>query len=339
IITVNPQSGKYGDTITLIGNGYGSGTTVQIDFGTKQTITTTTSTLNGTFSCTFLVNTQLGNTRIITATDLGTPTLLYATSTFNVSGKIARVFPASGKIGSTVTIEGWGYDGTITVHFGITQTITTYIENQATFSVTFTVDSHPYGSKIITAKDIDTTGQQSSDTSVFIVAGRITLVSPPSGVVGSVVTVMGDGYGTTGTTIRIDFGTTQTITTTLVDNDNGTFSITFIVSTQAYDTRVITAYGPYSNYDTGIFYIRPKITLISPESGVVGASVTVEGVGYGGTTWCRIGFGTCEYVKLYPTPNNQKQTSGNGTFSQYFYVNTQPGGTTIVSLYHQGVFS
>ncbi|MEW6103154.1 MAG: hypothetical protein AB1630_04975, partial [bacterium] len=336
IITVVPLSGKYGDVITVIGNGYSKDGTVTIAFGTSQTIATGFPGPNGTFSTTFIVNTQPGNTRVITARDLEKPTLLFATSTFNVQGKIARVYPASGKVGSEVTVEGWGYDGTITVHFGTSYTIATKVfSDSATFTITFIVDTQSYGLKTITMSDIDNTGLSSWDvmTSAFTIVGKITLVFPSSGVVGSFVTVTGCGYGTN-TTIRIDFGKTQTITTTLSDNLDGTFSTSFIVDTQPYDTRVITAYGPLENFATSLFFIRPKISLVSPPSGIVGTVVTVEGTGYMAGTLTQIGFGTSLPISLYPGPGVNFDSSDAGTFSKAFKVNTQPGGTTVITGRH-----
>ncbi|MEW6104514.1 MAG: right-handed parallel beta-helix repeat-containing protein, partial [bacterium] len=77
-ITVNPTLGLIGTTITIGGVGYASLGDVTINFETTQTITAPL-TINGTFSTTFVVQTQSPGTKLITATDsYGN----YATTTF-----------------------------------------------------------------------------------------------------------------------------------------------------------------------------------------------------------------------------------------------------------------
>ena len=76
------------------------------------------------------------------------------------------------------------------------------------------------------------------------------------------------------TLVSIDFGNTQTITTTIT-SDNGTFSVTFIASTQPYGTTIITAEGCLA---TGVYFIKPKL-ILHPLFGPQGTEVRVEGVG------------------------------------------------------------
>gem|GEM_PF-5049288 len=64
-----PTKGQVGETVTIRGNTSATDTTVSIHFGTHLTITTTMSNTNGTFSTTFIVDTQTTGTKVITATD------------------------------------------------------------------------------------------------------------------------------------------------------------------------------------------------------------------------------------------------------------------------------
>ncbi|MEW6104374.1 MAG: right-handed parallel beta-helix repeat-containing protein, partial [bacterium] len=69
IVLVFPTSGFGGSIVTLQGVGFSSGEQITIDFGTMPTITTAYSSANGTFSTTFVVNTQPPCTKLITARD------------------------------------------------------------------------------------------------------------------------------------------------------------------------------------------------------------------------------------------------------------------------------
>ncbi|MBU1599159.1 T9SS type A sorting domain-containing protein, partial [bacterium] len=68
-ISVSPSSGLAGIPVTIIGSGFCDLKSVTISFGTHQTITTTQSSNNGTFSATFIVDTQTPGTKVITAKD------------------------------------------------------------------------------------------------------------------------------------------------------------------------------------------------------------------------------------------------------------------------------
>ncbi|MEW6104001.1 MAG: right-handed parallel beta-helix repeat-containing protein, partial [bacterium] len=93
ITSLAPSFGLVGTTITVQGMGFATNTLVSIDFGTHPTITTTQSSINGTFSTTFIVSTQSPGTKLITATDsygnLATTTFVLLPPTF------LRVIPQS----------------------------------------------------------------------------------------------------------------------------------------------------------------------------------------------------------------------------------------------------
>ncbi|MEW6104212.1 MAG: hypothetical protein AB1630_10465, partial [bacterium] len=55
--------------MTVQGVGFATNSLISIDFGTHLTITTIQSSINGTFSTTFVVNTQPPCTKLITARD------------------------------------------------------------------------------------------------------------------------------------------------------------------------------------------------------------------------------------------------------------------------------
>ncbi|MEW6102313.1 MAG: right-handed parallel beta-helix repeat-containing protein [bacterium] len=75
-----PTSGGVGEPITIKGNTSATETIISIDFGSKETITTTQVSLLGTFSLSFLVESQTLGTKVITARTNG----FFSTTTFEI---------------------------------------------------------------------------------------------------------------------------------------------------------------------------------------------------------------------------------------------------------------
>ncbi|MDI6752724.1 MAG: IPT/TIG domain-containing protein, partial [bacterium] len=319
-------SGSVGQEVTIKGTGFGSSQNVRIDFGTHQTITTTSATENGTFSATFIADNQSQGTKTITA--LGFFGQQFDTTCFNLTEgmnpQITQITPIEGVVGTVVTVQGSGFAGNsqISIDFGTHQTITiTTSSANGTFSTTFIANTQGYGTKAVTARD----SQGNIANTFFKITSKIVLVKPASGQVGSVVTIEGVGFGPN--QINIDFGTHLSIAQVL-GSWNGTFSATFIVTTQSSGIKLITAKGPSHDIATIIFYLispppSPTITLI-PNQGYVGSMVTVTGVNFAQTSTITIHFGTHPSITT-------ATSSSNGTFSLTFIVNTQPVCTKLIT--------
>ncbi|MBU2462091.1 hypothetical protein KKH65_04360, partial [bacterium] len=244
---LDPPSATVGITVTIQGNGYGSGSLVGIGFGTNQTITTTIASTSGTFSTTFTVDTQPGGSQVITAKDADGN---LQTTVFWIKCKIYLVAPGSGYVEDTITIEASGFMSTelVRIDFGTHQTITTVqmtgINNSnGTFSTTFAISTQKYGNK-----DITVLGQILGNTDVYInavkILSRITVVNPSTTTVGSSVTVEGTGFDYTGVdNVNVYLGapTSETFLGDAVLYNSGTFSEVFTINTKPYGTKVITA--------------------------------------------------------------------------------------------------
>ncbi|MEK7813352.1 MAG: hypothetical protein AAB296_06285, partial [Candidatus Desantisbacteria bacterium] len=321
IIKLQPASGTVETAVTIEGTGFGTGT-VRIDFGTKETITTTIASAKGTFSVTFAVNTQEGGSRTITCYDLVNINNLN-TTVFNIQGEITCGEPYNVGIGSIITVMGRGYKGTVTIDFGTHISITTTIAGtNGTFSTTFEVDQQVYiGTTVMTCTD----DNNSVDTSTFQVSANVQTVLPQSGRVGDEITVTGSGFGSE--TIHIRFGTMATITTTQA-NSSGTFSTTFIINTQTYGTKYVSAYGIDSGKMGGeledYVVILPDIISSVPDKGSVASTVIIEGRGFATGTLI-ISFGTNSTITT-TTVND------NGTFSTFFKIDTQSFGTKVITV-------
>ncbi|MBI4753568.1 hypothetical protein HY793_04265, partial [Candidatus Desantisbacteria bacterium] len=331
IISLAPKTATVQTPVTIIGTGYGSVSTIQIDFGTQMTITTTTSSIHGTFSTTFIVNTQVANTQVITVRDI--TTLIsgaVSTTTFGIQADIIIVNPSSGFVGEVVTVEGrgFGYE-TVRIDFGTHYTITTAIAGiNGTFSVTFRIDTQPAHTTVITATGL--ASEQIATTPIFQIKPRFILLTPTEDIVGNIVTIEGTGYQGS-KTIRISFGSTTTITTT-TSSTNGTFSTTFIINTQPYSSQTITARANNAPYEdsTTVFAIITSRYTSEPKSGNVGNIVSVSGAGYKANEVIHIHFGT--HITITTT-----NASVNGSFSVTFMVSSQVYGTKQISVTGTGI--
>ncbi|MEK9148496.1 MAG: IPT/TIG domain-containing protein, partial [Candidatus Desantisbacteria bacterium] len=298
---------------------------IVIDFGPHYTITTTTASSNGTFSVTFLVSTQTFGSKNITVKAANYQNIP-ANYKYQLNAKVSLVNPNIGPVWTKMTIEGTGFNYVTALDVGL-YFDNIYIDGKAssingtvTFDYTLSANK-PAGTKsIMIASGLLPFPWA---TSTFTVIGQITRVSPASGPPGTIVTVEGTGFGTQNDTIRIDFGSSQTITTGMafLAND-GQFSITFIVNTQGSGTKPITATGYTSNQQdiTTGFTITGAVYRVYPTEGTVSTIVTVEGSGFQGSETVQIDFGNYQTITT-ATPNS------NGTFSITFTVNTQSYGT------------
>ncbi|MEK7812138.1 MAG: hypothetical protein AAB296_00125, partial [Candidatus Desantisbacteria bacterium] len=313
ITLLSPQSGIVGTEVTIEGSGVNSG--IIIDFGTDEIIAFTQSSQNGTFSATFIVSTQLGGTKVITASyfagvdESGNFFFVYATTVFRILPSIISLFPdKAAPFDSVVTIIGSGFsDGLISIHLGKTQTITvSWADENGIFSALFLVDDQLGGTVTITAED----NLSFATTSFYVLP--IIWISPESGPVGTLVTVEGLGYFAFDE-IAIDFGNTLTITTANTESF-GSFLVTFFVDSQPYSSITITARGQ-TGEATAIFFIKPGIILI-PDYGSFGNEITVIGSGYGSTETITISFGQTLTITT-------GTSFSSGTFSITFIVDTQ----------------
>ncbi|MEK7813927.1 MAG: IPT/TIG domain-containing protein, partial [Candidatus Desantisbacteria bacterium] len=334
IVQILPTSGAVGDIISIVGGGFGTQSLLWVDFGTHMTITTTMTSVTGTFSATFIVSTQPVCTKMLTATTVsteGTVSTATALMTPGIFAKIPYIMPNSGPVGQVVTIFGTGQlaNGTVNIGFGTNPTITTAQTNgDGTFCVTFIIDTQPIGTQVVTS--YYGSNWKEIATNLFVITPQITLVTPIEAYVNQPITVWGTGYGN-GETIQIDFGTHYTITT-VTASTNGTFSVTFLVSTQESATKIITATGitsvnwalPERWATTDTFEIRGDIVTVAPITGVVGSVITVWATGYKDIEAVQIDFGT-QMTITTAIP------SSNGTFSVTFMINTQPYGTTRIT--------
>ncbi|MEW6618394.1 MAG: cohesin domain-containing protein [bacterium] len=153
-IIISPIAGTVGSSVTVIGNGFGATEMIMISFGSVVSLTTASTTGNGNFNTTFIVNTQpFGNTTISV---IGLITQERVSERFTILPNIIFVTPTSGTIGSKVTVmgNGFGASSCIRIAFGTTRTIAIGTSNaMGVFQCVFTVNTQPLGTTTIIAFD------------------------------------------------------------------------------------------------------------------------------------------------------------------------------------------
>ncbi|MEK7812773.1 MAG: hypothetical protein AAB296_03350, partial [Candidatus Desantisbacteria bacterium] len=324
ITLVMPTTGTVGQAVTVVGTGYKAAETIRITFGNKITMSTciasspvSANTPCGTFSTIFIINTQPAGTTTIMTTGLSSG--LKVERIFDITCDIYYFSPTTGTVGTPVMVKGTGYGSSesIKINFGNTPSIMTLTtSNQGSWTTVFTINTQVYGIK--TATTIGNTSNEMYNKTFFITQ-RIRSLTPTIGSVGALVEIVSDGYWAS-EPVSIFFGTLPGKVAQPTTNANGWCMATFTVTTQPYGTKTVKANGLTSWLKSQVYYyIQPKISVLSPETGTVGLTVAVEGTGFGSDEQIRVDFGTTISIAL-------ATTSSEGTFATSFVVDEQPTG-------------
>ena len=202
-----------------------------------------------------------------------------ANSAWAAAPTITNFSPASGPIGTTVTITGTNFSTTIasdTVKFhGTTASITSATTTQIVAVV-------PAGTTTGTiAVTVGTAGTATSSSSFTVTTPTITSFTPGSAGIGASVTITGTNYSTTpannivkfnGTQATVTSATaTQLITTVPTGTTTGKITVVVLSSPAATSSATFT------------LLLNPTITSFTPTSGGVGTSVTITGTNFSAT--------------------------------------------------------
>ncbi len=197
---------------------------------------------------------------------------------------ISNISPASGPVGTSVTISGGNFGSSAgTVRFNGTQASATW----GTSTIYATVPSGATTGSV----SVTTAGSQSASGPTFTVTAPasptptpfISNISPASGPVGTSVTISGGNFGSTAGTVKFNgtqasatWGTSTIYATVPSGATTGSVSVT-TAGSQSASGPTFTVTAPASPTPT------PFISGISPASGPVGTSVTISGGNFGST--------------------------------------------------------
>jgi hypothetical protein len=204
--------------------------------------------------------------------------------TYVAAPTVTNLSPAAGPVagGTSVTITGTGFAGTVTVKFGTTAATGVTVVSPTQITATSPAETAATVNVIVTAAG-GTSATATADQFAFMAAPTVTAVSPASGPVAGGTTVTITGTNLAGTTL-VDFGSVAATNVTV--NTAGT-QITATSPAQAAGTVnvVVTAPGGISTAVTAdhFNYVAvPTVTGISPAGGPLagGTSVTITGTGF-----------------------------------------------------------
>jgi hypothetical protein len=270
ILIISPPSGGVGAIVTINGTNFGS------------TQGSSTVTFNGTVATPIVWNGQIvapvptgATTGPVVVTVGGIPS---NGVTFTVTGPvlIAGISPPSGPVGTSVAVTGGGFgltQGSSAVFFNGTQATPT------SWSNTKIVVPVPSGA---------TTGQiflRINGTiywgPVFTVLStpHINTLSPPSGAVGTLVTINGTNFGSAQGASTVTFNGTPATPNSWID----TKIVVPVPNGATTGNVVVTVNGVPSNGVLFTVLLNPHIASLSPTAGGVGTAVTISGTNFGST--------------------------------------------------------
>ena len=282
-LTLKTTGGPPGTKVKGAVSGFGAAETVSLTFPASVAVVTSAITNPaGSATLTFTVPPETNGNYTALAT--GAASGLTAVSSFAVLAGISLT-PASGPVGTSVTVAGGGFGANeaVGIAFGSTTGVATATTDangsftEATFSVPAgTTD----GSYAVTA-----TGATSGVTTSanFTVTPVITL-SPAKGPIGQAVTINGAGFQA-GEFVDIDFGNLGALQylVTATANAAGAFTAGMKVPSELSGPGVytVTATGRSSLATASApFTITGATITLKPSTGPSGTSVTVSGTGF-----------------------------------------------------------
>jgi len=198
-ITVSSSSGIVGHTIEVKGTGFKSNEKdieVTFDGEVAKTNTPIVANTNGSWDATVVIPPISRGTHTIDASGESTAAGDVPGVEFTVGAGIS-IDPISARVGHTITVEGGGFaerETGVQVRFdGVVVTPSNIpVDSDGYWKSSFTVPASAYGSHIVSASGDITT---SAATDIFSTQARILEISPSSGAPGDLVSLTGDGFG------------------------------------------------------------------------------------------------------------------------------------------------
>jgi hypothetical protein len=194
---------------------------------------------------------------------------------FTVTPGISSLSPASGPVGTSVTINGTNFGASqaaSTVSFGGT------LVTPSSWSNTSLVVAAP-NLAAGNANVVVTVNGLASNSAAFGVSPVISNLSLIAGPAGTAITISGTNFGSAQGSSSVTFGGIAS-TPTSWSSTSIAVAVPAGLGPGAANV-VVTVNGAASN--TSFFTVTPKINSLSPTSGTVGTTATIAGSGFGAT--------------------------------------------------------
>ena len=285
VISVSQANLPPGSVVTVTGSYFGADETgITITLDGSPVATGITAGYLGDWSGTFIVPDIAFGNHAIHAYGSMTPASAVPGITLKVSVATLIASQTKGPGGTLVTVSGWGFatnEAGITITFdGNPVTRGIKANSVGTWSGNFIVPASTSGTHSISAYGSITSSSYVPSLSFTVVNATVT-INPASGLVGTLATVTGSGFGAgeTGITLTYDG---QPVIANIKADSLGNWSGNFTVPDSAPGSHNISAYGSITlsgSVSSPGFKVNPGIT-ISPTGGVAGTSVNVTGSGF-----------------------------------------------------------
>jgi hypothetical protein len=321
-VTLSPTSGAVGTRVTVTGSGFESfsGTEVEVLFDdTELDLSPLLVDDDGTFAIEFDVppDTEPGVTQVKVRALLGAE----IRETFIVQEPRIDLSSSEGPVGTEVTVEGRGFysGGNVDLYYYQDEdrvSIATE-ESSSIGEVTFVFsipDSMAGEHRILVEDVIDNV-----DKADFEVVPTL-MLSQTAGAIGDDLTVSGSGFGEKSeVTIYFDNAVVVGATT----NKYGSFEVDFKVPAVESGAYRIEGEDEEDNQAEADFTVAAGASL-SQDSGAVGTSLIVSGVGFKAGTIVAISYDGVDVTTAV--------TDGHGAFSIPFQVPASSGGNHVVRI-------
>ncbi|WP_242926236.1 IPT/TIG domain-containing protein, partial [Pontibacter vulgaris] len=278
ITSFTPSSGAVGTVLKITGSNFTGTTQVYVGNGiveAKDFIFLSNTEIQ------LLVPTQASSGVLRVQSNKGS---VSSSGTYTVTGAptITSFTPASGPVGTVVTVTGSNFTGATQVYVGNGMATAFTVVSDTELKVT--VPALASTGRIV----VRTSNGQVTSSGTYSVTGApvITSFTPASGPVGTVVTVTGRHF--TGAT-QVYVGNGMATAFTVVSDTELKVTVPALASTGAI--RVITNKGQVIGSGRYTVTGAPTITSFTPASGPVGTVVTVTGSNFTGATQVYVGNG------------------------------------------------
>ncbi len=274
---VNPNNGSTsgGTAVTITGTNFVSGATVTFGSAAATNVVVVSST-----SITATTPAGAAGAVTVTVTNVGSQSGSLASGfTYVVRPTVSSVSPSSGVVagGTAVTITGTNFAAGATVTFGSTAATNVVVVSSTTITATT-----PAGTAGAVTVTVTVSGQSGSLTNGFtyVVPPTVSSVSPNNGSTtgGTAVTITGTNF-VSGATVT--FGSAAATNVVVVSSTS--ITATTPAGSAGAVTVTVTVSGQSGSLTNGFTYVvKPTVTSVSPNSGVVagGTAVTITGTNF-----------------------------------------------------------
>jgi large repetitive protein len=278
-LTLTPNNGSFNAPVTANGSGFAPLTSITVSWNSTVSLCSVDSNGTGAFSCPFRVPTAPAGGHSVSATD-GTN---QSSTTFEVTPSVT-LGVESVVVGQPLTAIGYGFGPSevlnVTWDHGGTVCASTPTNTNGAVGCTFLVPASPGGENNVTFT------QGSLEANRSLTVATMFAVSPPSGVVGTVVTLTGSGFAASVTYLACLETTLASCATgtSFTTGDNGSVpsGTTLTVPSEPPGSLYLVTSVDGTVVASANFIVTTATVTIAPTTGPVGTVVNLSGSGLAG---------------------------------------------------------